>query len=221
MTLFAKFVSTSKRRFVLMQMNIQILCITYSLTFMRRLTLSPCCKPAFSAGPPCTVHTMHAKVRPSDPVLPPTTRMPNPRAATKEPRVIERVKYHDVYMARKSDITQVISENIFLFIGSCVHTGCTHTGCLREERVGQSSFRFIDNKYRHFRKTDVERECDSAIMYFVLFRTKERKRGREEERETQSRFARISRTRVHNFLNGLSAAGIYTRVRLKSQRRGK
>lgn len=45
------------------------------------LTLSPCCKPIFSAGPPGTVHTRYANKRPSAPVLPPTTRIPKPRAA--------------------------------------------------------------------------------------------------------------------------------------------
>lgn len=43
-------------------------------------TLSPCCKPIFSAGPPGTVHTRYANSRPSAPVLPPTTRIPKPRA---------------------------------------------------------------------------------------------------------------------------------------------
>lgn len=43
-------------------------------------TLSPCCKPPFSAGPPGTVQTRYAKSRPSAPVFPPTTLMPKPRA---------------------------------------------------------------------------------------------------------------------------------------------
>lgn len=45
------------------------------------ITLSPCCKPCFSADPPGTVHTMYANSLPSAPVLPPTTRIPKPRAA--------------------------------------------------------------------------------------------------------------------------------------------
>lgn len=48
-----------------------------------QLTLSPCCSPAFSAGPPGTVQTIYANKRPSAPVLPPTTRIPKPRAGNK------------------------------------------------------------------------------------------------------------------------------------------
>lgn len=74
---------------------------------MHQRTLSPCCKPAFSAGPPGTVHTMHAKVRPSDPVLPPTTLMPNPRAVTKGYNVGWECVVYDVTVAIFADISRV------------------------------------------------------------------------------------------------------------------
>lgn len=45
-------------------------------------TLSPFCSPAFSAGPPGTVHTIAAYIIPSRLFFPPTTRIPNPRAVT-------------------------------------------------------------------------------------------------------------------------------------------
>lgn len=57
-------------------------CTRPPLVCMCPRTLSPCCSPPFSAGPPGTVHTMYANSRPSAPVLPPTTRIPKPRAAT-------------------------------------------------------------------------------------------------------------------------------------------
>lgn len=43
-------------------------------------TLSPCWSPARSAGPPGTVQTMTASRRPLASGLPPTTRIPKPRA---------------------------------------------------------------------------------------------------------------------------------------------
>lgn len=54
-----------------------------------RVTLSPCCKPAFSAGPPGTVHTMYANSLPSMDAFPPTTRIPKPLAGnrTKRPKM--------------------------------------------------------------------------------------------------------------------------------------
>lgn len=44
------------------------------------LTLSPRCIPTFAAGPSGRVHITYANVRPSVPVLPPTTRRPKPAA---------------------------------------------------------------------------------------------------------------------------------------------
>lgn len=44
------------------------------------LTLSPRCIPTFAAGPSGRVHITYANVRPSVPVLPPTTLRPKPAA---------------------------------------------------------------------------------------------------------------------------------------------
>lgn len=46
----------------------------------RDLTLSPRCIPTFAAGPSGRVHITYANVRPSVPVLPPTTLRPKPAA---------------------------------------------------------------------------------------------------------------------------------------------
>lgn len=46
----------------------------------RVLTLSPRCIPTFAAGPSGRVHITYANVRPSVPVLPPTTLRPKPAA---------------------------------------------------------------------------------------------------------------------------------------------
>lgn len=187
--------------------------------YMRsRLTLSPCCKPAFSAGPPCTVHTMHAKVRPSDPVLPPTTLMPNPRAATKETWICEQ-SASDAYSESKSDKCNAVNFRKYspLFIGTCVHIECFNAciGCIYEN--AWANHRSNDSKQTHTdmclqRTYYVFRETARVIYSAALFATREREKER-----AQSRFAtREDNSHTRNFHIGtfsLRSGNLYAAVK--------
>lgn len=95
----------SKRRFLFSKLcsklgsskkeNISLVTISFRTSFRRSfanvarrrrkklgrdLTLSPRCIPTFAAGPSGKVHITYANVRPSVPVLPPTTLRPKPAA---------------------------------------------------------------------------------------------------------------------------------------------